>query len=101
MIIADKNTNSSIKESIITETHNSNIELKYVDLASFKSVRAFAKDLNTSAKCIDILISNAGIGMSSIELTEDELEPVLQINYYSGFLLTHLLIGKSKTISFL
>lgn len=67
---------------------------KLVDLASFKSVRQFAADINATEKHLDILVNNAGAGALGDKLTEDGLPIVIQVNYFSHFLLTNLLLGK-------
>lgn len=93
VIIADCNVDESIRDAIIKETNNPNIFLKYINLASFKSVREFAHDLKKSEDKIDILINNAGTGKGVSALTEDGVGFTMQVNYYSAFLLTHLLLG--------
>lgn len=94
VIIADYNIDESIKDEIYKETHNYNIVLKYVNLASFKSVREFSEDILKSEEKLDILINNAGVGTESQVVTEDGLNSTMQVNYYSAFLLTHLLLGR-------
>ncbi|XP_072388407.1 retinol dehydrogenase 13-like [Diabrotica undecimpunctata] len=96
VIIADRIITEDIKKSIINETKSSNFVLEYVDFASFKSVRDFVEKLNKTEEKIDILINNVGIGRCDGTLTEDGLNRVMQINYYSPFLLTHLLIDLLK-----
>ncbi|CAG9853544.1 unnamed protein product [Phyllotreta striolata] len=96
VIIADIVVNEGIKESIIKETHNSNIVLHYVDFSSFASVRKLADELKRTEEKIDILVNNAGIGLCTDKLTEDGLNLTMQVNYYSHFLITHLLIDLIK-----
>lgn len=96
VIIADCITDEAIKHAIYKETHNQNIILKHVNLASFHSVREFAEDLKQSEEKLDILINNAGVGRTITHLSEDNINRTLQVNYYGGFLLTHLLLGKSS-----
>lgn len=67
---------------------------KLIDLSSFKSVRQFAADINAIEERLDILVNNAGAGGLGDNLTEDGLPIVMQINYFSHFLLTNLLLGK-------
>lgn len=95
MIIADCNVDESIKDAIYKETHNPNIILKYVNLASFKSVREFAEDITNSERKLDILINNAGVARGQSVKTEDGINLTMQVNYYSAFLLTHLLLGNT------
>ncbi|MEX2530772.1 MAG: SDR family NAD(P)-dependent oxidoreductase [Gemmatimonadota bacterium] len=65
------------------------------DLASFEDVRAFAEQLLEDYDRIDVLVNNAGIwldGPNERQLSEDGHELHLQVNYLSGYLLTHLLL---------
>ena len=64
-----------------------------LDLSSFKSVRKFAEIIRTSEAKIDILINNAECIVQGEIFTEDGLEYQMQTNYFSHFLLTHLLLG--------
>lgn len=96
VIIADCNVDESIKDAVVRETHNPNIILKYVNLASFNSVRQFAKDIRKTEDKLDILINNAGVGRGLSAETEDGVNFTMQVNYYSAFLLTHLLLGKDN-----
>lgn len=73
-------------QKIIEATDNKNIVGKSLDLASFESVRNFAKDINNTEDRLDILINNAGV------YTNDNL--TLRVNHVSVFLLTHLLLGE-------
>lgn len=82
------------KQNIIKYTNNTNIYTEHLDLSSLKSVRQFAYKILRSEERLDILINNAGIGVSGENRTEDGLHPVMQINFFGHFLLTHLLIGK-------
>ncbi|KAF7264038.1 hypothetical protein GWI33_000702, partial [Rhynchophorus ferrugineus] len=91
IIIADKNDATETVNELIKESNNINIFYEFVDFASFKSVRAFAQELKTKYSKLDILVNNAGVG-SGLGKTEDDLETTMQINYFSHFLLTHLLL---------
>ncbi len=64
------------------------------DLASFAQVRGFANTILKDYQRLDVLINNAGIwlrGASTRELSTDGNELTFQVNYLSGFLLTHML----------
>jgi len=63
-----------------------------LDLASLKSVRAFAKSFVKKFKRLDLLINNAGIMMPPYTLTEDGFESQLAANYLGHFALTGLLL---------
>ena len=81
---------------IIAETGSDKIVVRIVDLASFESVRAFAKLINETEERLDILVNNAGILGTAYRVTEDGCESVFQVNYLSHFLLTLLLLEKMK-----
>ena len=64
------------------------------DLASFAQVRALADTIMKEHGRLDLLINNAGIWLrnaTSRELSADGNELSFQVNYLSGFLLTHRL----------
>ncbi len=62
-----------------------------LDLASFRSVRAFAKSFLEQQEGLDVLINNAGIYTSDFQKTEDGFEMQIGVNHFGHFLLTHLL----------
>ncbi|CAH1236117.1 unnamed protein product [Diabrotica balteata] len=95
IIIASRTIDEELRQQIIHETHNPNIVLEYVDMTSFKSVRLFISRLKRSESKLDILINNAGVPFSS-NTTEDGLNETMQVNHFSGFLLTHLLVDLLK-----
>ncbi|KAJ3625732.1 hypothetical protein MTP99_016280 [Tenebrio molitor] len=94
--MADLTDMEKSKLDIIEFTNNPNIFAKHLDLSSLKSVREFASEIWKSEDKLDILINNAGIGASEKNRTADGLHPVMQINYFGHFLLTHLLMGLLK-----
>ncbi|RZC34509.1 adh short domain containing protein, partial [Asbolus verrucosus] len=84
------------RAKIIEKTGNENIFVKLIDLASFDSVRAFAEEINTSEDRLDILVNNAGvIGLGPKKSIDDQLL-IMQINYFSSFLLTNLVLDLLK-----
>ncbi|KAF7276519.1 hypothetical protein GWI33_010166, partial [Rhynchophorus ferrugineus] len=100
VILACRNEEKAQKavEKILKATDNKNVSYRILDLASLKSVRKFADEINANEDRLDILINNAGIqAVPSMEgLTEDGLHPVLASNYFGHFLLTNLLIDLLK-----
>lgn len=86
---------------IIEETDNPNIFVKIIDMSSFASVRSFARNMYETENRLDILVNNAGICFSHGEKSEDGFELVMQVNYYSHFLLTNLLISINRNSSYL
>jgi len=72
------------------------VEFRHLDLASFKSVREFAKSLAAGESKLDLLVNNAGLAFQPKALTEDGQEQVLQVNHLGHFLLTNLLLDLLK-----
>ncbi|XP_045475010.1 uncharacterized protein LOC123680931 [Harmonia axyridis] len=96
VIIACRRNAVKERDEIIKRTNNPNIEIKYLDLNRFASVRKFAEEIKTEESKIDYLVNNAGIGYTEDKTTDDGLDPVMQCNYFGHFLLTHLLIDLLK-----
>ncbi|KAJ8711828.1 hypothetical protein PYW08_008782 [Mythimna loreyi] len=82
---------------IQAETGN-DVVVKHLDLASFKSIVAFTKDIIKNEEKVDILINNAGTGVLDNSLTEDNLPIEAQVNHFGPFLLTMLLLPAMKNL---
>ncbi|CAI5507702.1 unnamed protein product [Closterium sp. Naga37s-1] len=67
-----------------------------LDLASLKSVRAFAADYLRLNRPLHLLINNAGVMICPFMLTADGYENQLGSNHVGHFLLTNLLLPKLK-----
>ncbi len=69
------------------------------DLASFDQVRDFGEAILRDYDRLDVLVNNAGVGSAPNErlLSEDGHEYRFQVNYLSGFLLTHMLMPRLLT----
>ncbi|CAH1160218.1 unnamed protein product [Phaedon cochleariae] len=96
VILAQRSTHEKLRETLIEETNNPNTFLEHVDMSSFDSVRDLAERLKSTVTKLDILINNAGVGNGPDILTKDGLSHTWQTNYYSPFLLTHLLVDLLK-----
>ncbi|KAG0270911.1 hypothetical protein BGZ95_001371 [Linnemannia exigua] len=82
-----------IKNLAALAVGDNTIESKPLDLASFKSTRAFAEDIKASfPNGIHALVLNAGVMATSLRLTEDKRETNMQVNHLSQFLLAQLLL---------
>ncbi len=66
------------------------------DFAAFDQVRGFAEAILRDYDRLDVLVNNAGVGSAPAErwLSEDGHEYRFQVNYLSGFLLTHMLLPR-------
>jgi NAD(P)-dependent dehydrogenase (short-subunit alcohol dehydrogenase family) len=71
-------------------------EFLAADLSGLANVRELAHAVQKTAKRLDILINNAGIGTGgpdgSRQISGDGYELRFAVNYLAGFLLTHLLL---------
>ncbi|XP_066140388.1 retinol dehydrogenase 11-like [Euwallacea fornicatus] len=95
----DEGRGSKAVEKIIKSTDNKNVFFKQLDLSSLESVRKFVEDINKSEKRLDILVNNAGVGTYGKEKSENGLLMLMQINYFSPFLLTYLLLDLLRNTS--
>src|SRR5256712_3316318 len=86
-------------QDIIRDSGNPRVSLEIVDLASEASTRAFADEFRRTYPRLDVLINNAGVYTSHRDVTPDGLERQFEVNYLSGFLLTHLLLDLLKKSS--
>jgi len=80
------------RQDIVRDSGNSRVYLEIVDLASEESTRSFAEEFKKQYPRLDVLINNAGVYTPRREVTPDGLERTFEVNYLSGFLLTHLLL---------
>jgi NAD(P)-dependent dehydrogenase (short-subunit alcohol dehydrogenase family) len=67
------------------------------DLSRLDEIKRAAKELNQLQAEIDVLIHNAGIYLTKREMTGDELEKVLVIQYLASFILNYQLMDKLTT----
>ena len=87
---------AAMKE-IVQKTGNKSVVVKHLDLASLKSVRAFAEDVKNNEARLDILINNAGVfNLPEFSKTEDGFETIMAVNHFGHFLLTNLLLDLLK-----
>uniref|UniRef100_A0A4W3IZT5 Dehydrogenase/reductase (SDR family) member 13a, duplicate 3 n=1 Tax=Callorhinchus milii TaxID=7868 RepID=A0A4W3IZT5_CALMI len=73
---------------------NNQVVFMHLDLASLKSVRAFAETFLKSEPQLHILINNAGVGL--VGKTEDGFSMGVGVNHFGHFLLTNLLLERLK-----
>ncbi|KAH6924227.1 hypothetical protein HPB50_013890 [Hyalomma asiaticum] len=73
-----------------------NVVVRYLDLSSFSSIRAFANGVLKSEMHLDVLVCNAGVFQCPLTLTRDGLEMQMGVNHLGHFLLTNLLLDRLK-----
>ncbi|XP_062448383.1 dehydrogenase/reductase SDR family member 13 [Rhea pennata] len=77
---------------IRTETGNAEVRFMQLDLASLRSVRAFASAFLREEPRLHLLINNAGVSAGG--QTEDGYGLTFQVNHLGHFLLTQLLLER-------
>ena len=81
------------------------VEMAVVDLASRKSIRAFARDFTGRHPKLDVLVNNAGIWSERRKVSPDGVELVWATNVLGYFLVTELLLpqlqaaGKARVVN--
>jgi NAD(P)-dependent dehydrogenase (short-subunit alcohol dehydrogenase family) len=83
-------------DDIKAKTGSTELHLLQLDLASLKSVRAFAKAFTDKFPRLDVLLENAGVSTSKRQLTEDGFEMDFGVNHLGHFLLAELLLPTLK-----
>lgn len=81
-----------VREAIVKETGNENIEVICLDLANLESVAAFADILLKRGEPISLLMNNAGTLETKRSFTVDGLERTVSVNYVGPYLLTRKLV---------
>src|SRR2546422_123000 len=96
MACRDATRGEAARQDIMRESGNPRVILEIVDLASEASTRSLAEAFRRKYPRLDVLINNAGVYTSHREITPDGLERQFEVNYLSGFLLTHLMLDLLK-----
>lgn len=96
VVIASRNKDKgqAALEEMRDRTGADAIAFMPLDLASFASVREFAKRFLDEHVAFQLLVNNAGLILSRREETEDGHEATFQINHLGPFLLTNLLLDR-------
>lgn len=97
LILACRNLHKAeLVKKTLQCSSNVKIDLVPIDLANLKTVREAAFSIINNYSVPDIIINNAGVFNSSRKETVDGLEHTMAVNYFSHFLLTHLLLPSLK-----
>lgn len=80
------------RQMLMKDTGNHDIEIEFIDLASLKTVAAFADRMRESGEHVSLLMNNAGTMETHRIITEDGLERTVSVNYVGPYLLTRKLL---------
>lgn len=96
MACLDAQLAEPVRDEIVRQTGNNDIEIMQLDLASQTDIRRFAAEFAARYDRLDVLINNAGVFSLKRFETEDGLERTMGINYFGHYLLTTLLLPVIK-----
>jgi NAD(P)-dependent dehydrogenase (short-subunit alcohol dehydrogenase family) len=92
LAVRDLDKGEAARASIVETTGNADVFVLPLDLASKKSIRAFAATFAERFERLDVLVNNAGLWTRSRQTTEDGFERTFGVNHLGTFLLTHELL---------
>lgn len=72
------------------------VEVAPLDLASFASIRRFARDIAPGLGSLDVLVNNAGLVQLDHTVTEEGFETTFGVNHLGHFLLTTLVLDQLR-----
>ena len=99
VIITSRNTERgrNALAEIREDSGRDDVEVMSLDLASFQSIRAFAKEFTARFDRLDVLVNNAGVVKTQTRgETADGFELMFGVNHLGHFLLTNLLLDTIK-----
>ncbi|XP_063702276.1 retinol dehydrogenase 13-like [Culicoides brevitarsis] len=84
------------RDEILLASKNPNVHCRECDLASFASIKEFAKKFKEEQPKLDILINNGGVMRCPRMFTREGIELQIGVNHFGHFLLTTLLLDQLK-----
>ena len=81
-----------VRQRIMAESGNKEIEIRQINLADLSNVASFAQTLLDEGNHIDLLMNNAGTMETGRHYTVDDLERTVAVNYVGPYLLTRKLL---------
>ena len=88
---------SLLKDPIVQlKNPNADVLVMKLDLAEYKSVIEFTDKIMEVVDVLDLLVLNAGVGLTSWQVSTAGHEMVFQVNYLSNALLSLLLLPKLR-----
>ncbi|MGI8610535.1 MAG: SDR family oxidoreductase [Candidatus Dormibacteria bacterium] len=82
----------AVATSIRERNKDAHLEAVSADLSSLDEVRGMAEEIARRHDRLDVLVNNAGVLMTRLELSKDGYEMTFAVNHLAPFLLTNLLL---------
>lgn len=83
---------AKVVEEIKSATNNDNIKGFVADFSDLDAVQQMAEQINSELSKIDILINNAGVFKSPVELNKDGIDIRMVVNYLASYTLTEAIL---------
>ncbi len=83
---------TKVVEEIKSAANNDNVKGFVADFSDLDAVKQMAGQINSELPKIDVLINNAGVFKSPIELNKDGLDIRMVVNYLASYVLTESLM---------
>src|SRR6202521_3981755 len=95
-IIARSEAKGNAVVERIEAASGKDVDVVIADLSSQADVRRAAAEILARRSRLDVLVNNAGVYLSSRQLTADGIETTWAVNHLAPFLLTNLLLERLK-----
>ncbi|RRR70471.1 MAG: SDR family oxidoreductase [Candidatus Viridilinea halotolerans] len=92
LLVRNRQRGEAVQQSITAQTGNANVEVLVADFTALESVRAAAEQFLSRYQRLDVLVNNAGLYVSTRQLSADGCELTFAVNHLAPFLLTNLLL---------
>ena len=86
----------AVADSIREQVKGAQLESVAADLSSLAEVRAMAATIAARHPRLDVLVNNAGVLMTRLELSAEGYEMTFAVNHLAPFLLTNLLLDNLR-----
>jgi len=96
MVCRNKDSGEKVREEIVNQTGNKNIDLLLCDLSSQEQIRNLVDEFKRKYQNLNVLINNAGVMLKKRVLSVDGIEMNFAVHLLAPFLLTNLLLDMLK-----
>ncbi len=81
-----------VLQEIEQKTANNQLDFFIADLSSLQQIRTMSAEIQRKYCRLDVLISNAGVAMNKLEISDDGYEMTFAVNHLTVFAFTFLLL---------